>query len=153
MLVLINTILTDNAGGACIGAAGKISSSTASIQHPGATCGAAIQSVNPSLGGGFTPSLRSPARGAGDHAGCMADVVQAIDIYGSKRLANGECSIGAVEADLERDIRRALPTSLANKFDLRLWLWIILFILILAFLIGLLIGFLRRRNKKRAKKS
>ena len=151
-LVLINTILTDNAGGACIGATGKISSSTASIQHPGATCGAAMQSANPSLGGGFTPSLGSPARGNGDRAGCMADVVQAIDIYGSKRLARGECSIGAVEADLERDIRRALPTPLAEHFDLGWWLWIIVFILILAFLIGLLIGFLRRRKKRAEKK-
>lgn len=150
-LVLINTILTDNAGGACIGVAGKISSSTASIQHPGTTCGAAIQSANPSLGGGFTPSLWSPARGNGNQASCMADVVRAIDIYGSKRLADGKCSIGAVEADLEREIRRALPTSLARNFDLEWWLWIILLILIFAFLIGLLIGFLRRR-KKRAKK-
>ena len=80
----------------------------------------------------------------------MADVVRAIDIYGSKRLARGNCAIGAVEPDLERDIRRALPASLLKHFDFDWWLWIILLILILAFLIGLLIGFLRRR-KKRAK--
>ncbi|MGO4842262.1 hypothetical protein AB4144_59350, partial [Rhizobiaceae sp. 2RAB30] len=36
-LVLVNTILTDNAGGACVGAVGGITSSAASIQHPGAT--------------------------------------------------------------------------------------------------------------------
>ena len=143
-LVLLNTILTGNAGGACIGTAGRISSATASIQHPGTTCGAAIQSADPSLGGGFTPSVGSPARGAGDHAGCMADVVRAMDIYGSKRLARGTCAIGAVEPDLERDIRRALPASLAKHFDFDWWLWIILLILLLAILIGLLIGFLRR---------
>ncbi len=146
-LVLLNTILTDNAGGACVGAVGGITSSAASIQHPGTTCGGATQSTNPSLGGGFTPFLWSPARDKGDPAGCMADVVQAVDIYGSKRLAKGLCSIGAVEADLERDISRALPSPLAEKFSLW-WLWILLFILILAFLIGLLIGFLRRSRKK-----
>jgi predicted outer membrane repeat protein len=146
-LVLINTILADNAGGACVGADGKINLSTASIQHPGATCGTAIQSINPALGGGFTPSLWSPARDKADAAGCVTDLVQAIDIYGSKRLAKGQCSIGAVEADLERDIRRALPSPQAKNFHLGWWLWIFLFILILASLIGLLIGFLRRRKK------
>ncbi|MGO4834961.1 hypothetical protein AB4144_22160, partial [Rhizobiaceae sp. 2RAB30] len=109
------------------------------------------QSTNPSLGGGFTPSLWSPARDKGDPAGCMADVVQAIDIYGSKRLAKGLCSIGAVEADLERDISRALPSPLAQSFSLW-WLWILLFILILAFLIGLLIGLLRKSKKSRAER-
>ena len=147
-LVLINTILTGNAGGACIGTAGKISSATASMQHPGTTCGAAIPSADPSLGGGFTPSLGSPARGTGDPAGCMADVVRAMDIYGSKRLTKGRCAIGAVEPDIERDIRRVLPASLAKHFDFDWWLWIILLILILAFLIGLLIGFLRRRRRR-----
>jgi predicted outer membrane repeat protein len=149
-LAIINTILTNNSGGACIGAAGKIAPSIASIQYPGAACGAAIASEDPSLGSGFKPGLLSPARDQGDPASCMAGPVRAMDIYGTKRLAKGKCSIGAVEADVERDIRRLLPTALAKHFDLGLWFWILLLILLLALIIGLLIGCARRRKKKRA---
>jgi predicted outer membrane repeat protein len=146
-LTVINTILTNNSGGACVGAVGKIASSIASIQHPGTACGAAIHSDNPALGSSFKPGLLSPARDTGDAAACMAGPVRAMDIYGTKRLAKGKCSTGAVEADMERDIRRALPPALAKYFDLGLWFWIFLLILFLALLVGLLIGCARRRKK------
>lgn len=148
-LALTNSILTDNAGGACVGAAGKISSSVASIQYPGGACGSTIASEDPDLGSGFRPGMFSPARDTGVPAACMAEPVRAMDIYGSKRLAKGTCSIGAVEADLERDISRALPPALATHFDLGLWFWILLLILLLALIIGLLIGCARKRRKKR----
>jgi len=147
-LAVINTILTNNAGGACMGASGKISASVASLQYPGAACGSTIQTDNPSLGSGFRPSYLSPARDRGDTASCMAEPVRAMDLYGSKRLTKGTCSIGAVEADLEYDISRALPPALGKHFNLGLWLWIFLFILLLAILIGLLIGCYRRRKKR-----
>lgn len=147
-LALTNTILTNNSGGACVGAAGKIASSIASLQYPGAACGTAIPSDNPSLGRGFRPGLLSPARDKGDPAACMAEPVRAMDIYGTKRLAKGLCSMGAVEADIENDIRRALPPTLATSFNLTLWFWIILLVLFLALLIGILIGCARRRKKR-----
>jgi predicted outer membrane repeat protein len=152
-LTLINTILTNNLGGACVGAAGKIAPSMASIQHPGAACGSTIATDDPALGSGFRPGFWSPARDKGVPAACMAEPVRAMDIYGTKRLAKGLCSIGAVEADLERDISHALPPVLAKHFDLTLWFWIFLLILLLAILLGLLIGCRRRRRKKRASSS
>lgn len=147
-LALTNTVLSNNSGGACLGASGKIASSIASLQYPGASCGPAIPSDDPSLGSGFRPGLFSPARDNGDPSACMAEPVRAMDIYGAKRLANGLCSIGAVEADIESDIRRALPPALGNSFDLTLWSWIFLLILLLALLIGLLWGCARRRRKR-----
>lgn len=147
-LAIINTILVNNSGGGCVGVVGKISSSMTSIQHPGAACGAAIPSDDPALGSGFRPAFWSPARDKGDPAACMAEPVRAMDLYGTKRLARGRCSIGAVEADIERDIRRVLPSALAKSFDLGLWFWIFLLIMLLAVIIGLLIGCVRRRRKR-----
>ena len=100
-----------------MGTDSKITSSKASIQHLGATCGTAIQSTNPALSGVFTPSLWSLARDKGGAAGCMTDLVQAIDIYGSKP---GEKAVldRAVEADLESDTRRALRSPMAANCHL-----------------------------------
>ena len=149
-LAVVNTILTHNSGGACVGAAGKIASSVASIQFPGAACGALLTSEDPALGSGFRPGLFSPARDKGVVTACMAEPVRAMDIYGMKRLARGKCSVGAVEADTERDIARVLPAALAKHFDLGLWFWIFLLILLLALIIGLLIGCRRRRKRRKA---
>ena len=91
----------------------------------------------------------SPARDKGDPVACMAEPVRAMDIYGTKRLAKGLCPIGAVEADIESHIRRALPPALAKSFNLTLWFWIFLLILLLALLIGILIECARRRQEGR----
>lgn len=137
---IANVILAENATN-CAGALAKLGVGGANIQYPDGGCGGAISVADPSLDSRFAPTLLSAARNAGSVTICAShDLVGGSDVYGQVRGAT-VCAVGAVEADLARDvISKAGPTNFP-------WILLLLLILLLIFIvIGFIIG-VRLRKK------
>jgi hypothetical protein len=107
-ITFVHTILSGNAGGNCGPAASDVGYATAgrNVQHPGANCGAAVEQADPSLDSMFVPAWGSPALGTGDNAICLAQPVNGRDVYGQRRPRFANCSVGAVEGDVEQILNR-----------------------------------------------
>ena len=145
-LRLANTIVAANSGGNCTGALAGLATGGANLQYPGSDCGASIASGDPSLDVHFEPTLGSPARTSGTMATCTGyDLVDGRDVYGKAR-GPSTCSIGAVEANFERDVVQHLPLSSDAHFP---WLLLIILIfLILCFIAGLYVGWRYHRWRR-----
>jgi len=81
------------------------------IQFPGATCGATIARLDPLLDSMFVPIVGSPAIGGGDTPTCLAAPIDGRDVYGQRRPQGHECTIGAVEGDIEHLVNRRLARA------------------------------------------
>jgi hypothetical protein len=138
---IANTILAGHPTN-CSGALGVLKIEGANLQYPGSGCGASITSADPSLDSRFKPTLTSPARRAGALATCAAhELVAGRDLYGEAR--GGEsCSIGAVEADLMRNL-----ISKVGPEHFPCFLLLILIFLLICIVAGFAWGLLRRRKK------
>lgn len=127
----------------CAGAVAALKVDGANLQYPGAGCGASITVADPSLDSRFEPTLASPARSAGTVATCAThDLVVGRDLYGQARGA-ASCSIGAVEADVMRDVVDKVG---ADHFPCLLLL--ILIFLLICIAVGFIWGVLRRLHGK-----
>lgn len=92
-----NSIFAYNGANAC---PGPIAGS-ANLQFPGNSCGSAAKVADPLLDDMLVPAFGSPARETGIMAVCLAAPVSARDVYGQPRPHARNCSIGAVEGDLD----------------------------------------------------
>jgi hypothetical protein len=139
---IANVIIADHPAN-CAGATAALRMAGANLQYPGSACGATIASAEPSLDSRFKPTLTSPARASGTVATCAThDLVVGRDLYGEARGA-ASCSIGAVEADILRDVVNKVG---ADRFAC--FLLIILMFLLACIIAGFLWGVLRRRRGK-----
>jgi hypothetical protein len=139
---IANTIIAGNSAN-CAGALASLKVDGANLQYPDAGCGASITVADPSLDSRFAPTLLSAARSAGTVATCAThDLVVGRDLYGKAR-GGAACSIGAVEADVVRDV---IDKVGAKNFP---WLLLLIFIFFLiCFIVGFILGVRRRRRKK-----
>ena len=145
-LRLVNTIVAGNTGGNCLGAVGSVASQGPNLQFPDAVCGAAITVGDPALRSNFSPGPTSPARGAGAVSVCAAhDLVDGRDVYGEQR-GSSACSIGAVEADLRRDVTSLLPSELNRNPQRTRWLFLIF--LLIWIIIGIVFGLIYRKRRR-----
>ncbi len=90
---LAGTIVTDNAGGECVG---PVAGDQHDLQWPDASC-AGVLSADPRLSALLEPLTGSPAIAGADPAVCSDAALRGIDYYGQARSTTGACSIGAVE--------------------------------------------------------
>ncbi len=148
-LRMANTIVADNGAANCTGSVQKVGGGGNTLPSPGSTCGENTTIGAPSLNDRFAPSLRSPARGGGSPTLCQKHpLVHGEDIYGTART-KGTCSIGAVEADFQRDTLQRLPFGMGSRANLRWWSVALPLFLCFCFLFGVYLGE-RRRKKRRA---
>jgi hypothetical protein len=139
---LANTIVAGH-GVNCSGAVGALKSEGANLQYPGNGCGAAITVAEPSLDARFEPTLGSSARSTGSAATCAThDLVAGRDLYGDSRGA-ATCSIGAVEADVVRNVINAI-----GEENVRCFLWLLVIFVLVCAIVGFVVGALYRRRKK-----
>jgi len=111
-IVLRNTIVAANSGANCqSGAAAQppgVGSSFVSdgnnLEFPTNTCSPTISVAEPNLDPLFIPVLGSPAKGNGDLATCLGELVSARDVYGKRRPQGISCSIGAAEGELDKQV-------------------------------------------------
>jgi predicted outer membrane repeat protein len=144
-IILANSIVAGNRGGNCA-SNGVPTQLASSMQYPGQSCGTAIASSDPGLGGDYAPELFSAARGAGNLGTCAADpLVRGVDLYGNPRLKGGRCDIGAVERDRLDTVAAGLPFG-KDQNARKCWL---LVIFLLIFLIVLILMFLLCRRLRR----
>lgn len=142
---IANAIIAGNSAN-CTGALASLKVDGANLQYPDAGCGASITVADPSLDSRFAPTRLSAARSAGTVATCAThDLVVGRDLYGKAR-GGASCSIGAVEADVVRDV---IDKVGANNVP-RLLLLIFIFFLI-CFIVGFILGVRRRRHKKKTR--
>ncbi len=110
-MALKNTIVSNNANGNCQAASadlGTIADAGSNLQFPDQSCGTSIKLASPILDTLYDPVIGSPALGAGDIAACLGNAVHAIDVFGQARPQHGpNCSIGAVEGDIDRPVDTA----------------------------------------------
>jgi hypothetical protein len=105
---LANSIIENNSGGNCRAGAAGIIDEGANLQFPDTSCGAGIRVGIALLDTFYAPIIGGAARAQGDNKICAAAPVGGQDFYGEKRPQADRCSIGAVEGDLERFMRRRL---------------------------------------------
>lgn len=99
---LTNTVISNNSGGNCNIADGRINDRGHNMQFPNADCGSSIVSADPGLDSMYVPVPNSPLRFAGDTAVCLAAPVSGKDIFNATRPQAGDrCTIGAVEKTIE----------------------------------------------------
>jgi hypothetical protein len=110
----VNTTVAGNNGGNCLGVIAGITSQGPNLQVPDSGCGAAISVGDPKLRSNFSPGPSSPARGTGAVKVCAEhELVDGRDVYGEAR-STASCTIGAVEADMRRDVLATLPFGLSR---------------------------------------
>jgi hypothetical protein len=144
-LTLANGILSRNARGNCHPQGGTIEFGAAVLQDVDEGCSPAISVADPGLQPDYTLGLTSPARSAGETSVCAGDpLVRGIDLRGNARLTGGTCSLGALEADLRRELIGDLPfaTNDGQRYPWLFWLLLLLFVL------GLALGFHWKRRLK-----
>lgn len=138
---LSNTIISGNSAN-CTGSLADFTFMGANLQFPGAACGSAVTTSEPSLDTRFAPTLTSPARTTGTLGTCAGnDLVDGIDLYGAAR-GPSSCSIGAVDADLQRDVIRKV-----GEKNVPWLLFAILLLLLSSLILGLLLGARHRRRR------
>jgi predicted outer membrane repeat protein len=105
---MTNSVLSDNMSGNCrvTGATGTILDGGANVQWPRNDCPVSIPISDPQLDSFFVPALDSVLQRAGNNAVCLAQPINARDVYGQRRPRTDRCTIGAVEGDLEHLMRR-----------------------------------------------
>jgi len=103
-VLLANTIVAGNAGENCGGP--TFWNEGHNLQFPGATCGTSIPAGPPLFGPYYVPIAWSPARGRGDDAVCAAQPIDKKDLFGETRSLPGPCTIGAIEREIDRLVRR-----------------------------------------------
>jgi predicted outer membrane repeat protein len=111
---LANSIVENNSGGNCRPGASGVVDEGSNLQFPGTTCGAGIPVAAAVLDTFYAPIIGGAARARGNDKVCAADPVHGHDLYGEKRPQTDRCSIGAVEGDLERLMRRRLASKSAT---------------------------------------
>jgi predicted outer membrane repeat protein len=103
-----NTVLSNNQGGNCLlsGSGAEIRDAGTNVQFPRNDCGISIRVADPQLDTFFVPAPDSVLRRSGNNATCLAQPVNARDVYGQRRPRMDRCTIGAVEGDIEQLVRR-----------------------------------------------
>jgi hypothetical protein len=103
-VTLANTIVAGNTGENCGGR--TFWDEGHNLQFPGATCGTNVRVGLPLFGSYYAPIAWSPARGRGDDAVCAAQPIGKKDLFGETRSLPGPCTIGAIEREVDRLVRR-----------------------------------------------
>lgn len=106
-ILLKNTIVSNNAGENCRGSpVGRehFRDTGNNLEFPVASCASTIPVANPHLDTLYLPVPGSPALSRGNTPACMAFPVSARDVYGKKRPYGEDCSIGAAEGELEKEV-------------------------------------------------
>ncbi len=114
---LANTIVENSSGANCKGKPTSFVDQGSNLQFPGTTCGDRVLVAASTLDTFYAPMVGGPARARGDNTVCKSIAVQGHDLYGEKRPQSDQCSIGAVEGDLDRIINRHLAVKAALSAD------------------------------------
>jgi predicted outer membrane repeat protein len=100
-----NSIIADNRGGNCssdsVIARAVYLDGGHNLQFPSTECGASIPADDPHLDTMYIPIVGSRALAGGDNQVCMADPINAKDVYGQRRPQGPVCTIGAAEGDIQ----------------------------------------------------
>jgi predicted outer membrane repeat protein len=99
----INSVVANNSTQNCqFSGAGALDNGGSNVQFPGNACGGAIPAADPMLDDFYVPAPQSPLENAGLNAVCLAAPVFARDVYGQQRPRATNCTIGAVEGDIDQ---------------------------------------------------
>ena len=79
------------------------------VQFPAGGCPADIPVADPKFDSMFIPAMGGAANGKGDLTTCTAAPVNGVDLFGRHRPQGKNCSIGAVEGDIEDAVVHANP--------------------------------------------
>jgi hypothetical protein len=112
---LTNTILLRNGGlGNCevddtakvVGSAvqSRLVDGSHNVEFPERSCLAQSTVADPALDTLYLPVIGGAATAKGDNKTCLDDPVSGVDVYGKRRPQGPQCSIGATEGDLEKEV-------------------------------------------------
>jgi hypothetical protein len=99
-----NSVIANNKKQNCqlTGSAAVLEDGGANLQFPGNVCSPTIPSADPLLDNFYVPDPKSPLQNAGLNTVCLTAPILGRDVYGQRRPRSMQCTIGAVEGDIDQ---------------------------------------------------